>query len=120
MDHRILYIILTNLEEELDDAEILPARRRWVQVLGTYLAICFVCSLRGNEGFIAELGGVIQHIYDGKGENEELPHLVIPLLGKLKNENGQKCHLMMAAIETASGFKPRVWTERLLIMLLTE
>ena len=84
MDHRILQIVITNLEEELDDVETLPARRRWVQVLGTYLVIFFVCSLSGNEGFMVKLGGIIQHIYDGKGEYEEFLHMVITLLGKFK------------------------------------
>ena len=102
LDHRILQVILTNLEEELDDVETLPTRRRWIQVLGTYLVICFACSLRGNEGFMVEFVSVIQHIYDGKGDHEEFPHLVIPLLGKFKNESGQRWHLMMAAAETAS------------------
>ena len=59
LNYRILQVILTNLEEELSDVETLPARRRWIQVLGTYSVIYFVCSLRGNEGFMVELGGII-------------------------------------------------------------
>ena len=32
------------------------------------LVIYFLGSLRDNEGFMVELGGLIQHIYDETGE----------------------------------------------------
>ena len=84
------------------------------------LVICFVCSIRVNEEFMVKLSGIIQQIYDGKGEHEELPHMVIPLLEKFKNESGQRWYLMMAPTETASGFKPRVWMGKLLLVLFIE
>ena len=120
LDHRILKIILRYLDHELHDAATRPERRMWVQVLGTYLVICFLCSLQGNEGFMCKLGGVIQHLNDGKGDNETHPHVVIPFLGSFKNESGERCHVMLAASENASGFNPRVWVEILLVILLTE
>ena len=52
--------------------------------MGTYLIVYFLCSLRGNEGFMVELSGLIQHINDGKGQYEDNPHVVLPLLGRLK------------------------------------
>ena len=93
---------------------------RWVLLLGTYLVACFLCSLWGNEGFMVELGGLIKHIDDRKGEFEKHPHMVIPLLGRFKNESGEKWHLLLAAAKTASGFRLRVWVEILLYVLLLE
>ena len=66
------------------------------------------------------MGGLIQYLNDGKGDNETHPHVVIPFLGSFKNESGERCHVMLAASENASGFNPRVWVEILLVILLTE
>eukprot|EP00957_Ditylum_brightwellii_P149707 11400316-Ditylum_brightwellii.AAC.1 len=40
----------------------------------------------GNEGFMIELNGLLQHIKDGKDEDKELRHVFIPLLGEFKGE----------------------------------
>ena len=53
LDHMIFKIII---------------RLRWVVILAIYLVICILVSLRVNEGFVVELGGLTQHIYDGAGE----------------------------------------------------
>ena len=53
-------------------------------MLATYLVIYFLGPLRGKEGFMVELDGLIQYIYDGIGESEEFPRVVILLLGKSK------------------------------------
>ena len=109
LDHRILKIILQNLEFEFNDSSTDPARLRWVVILATYLLICFLGSLRGNEGFMVELGGLIQHIYDGTGETEERPYVVIPLLGRFKNKSGERWNLLLCSSSTASGFRSRLW-----------
>ena len=67
---------------------------------------------------MVELGGLIHHIYDGIGETEEHPYVVIPILGRFKNESREIWHLMLCSSSTVSEFKPRVWVERLLTLLL--
>ena len=67
-----------------------------------------------------ELGVLIQYIGEGRGELEVHPHVIIPLLGRFNNESGEGGHLFFSATETASYFRPRVWIERLLYMLLQE
>ena len=62
LDNRILKYILTNLKAKVDNIYISSNRKRWMLILGTYLIMCFLCSLRGNEELMVELGGLIQHI----------------------------------------------------------
>ena len=90
LDPTILHLILTDLEVELFDENTTRARKRFVVVLGLYLVMSFCLSLRGNEGFMLDLQGLIQHIMDGRSENERYPHVVFPLLGCFKNEVGKK------------------------------
>lgn len=87
--------------------------------MGCYLVVGFACSLRGNEGFMMDLFGLISHIRDGRND-PQTPHIVIPLLGRFKNETGERLHLMLSVNETKSGFKVRMWVERLVRTLMNE
>ena len=108
LDRVILQITMRNLDTAFGDQSVSLDRKRWVVVVGTYLVVCFLFSLRGNDGFMVELGGVMKHIYDGKGDLEDHPHVVVSLLGRFKNEGGERWNLMLVASEIASGFKPRM------------
>jgi hypothetical protein len=94
---------------------------------GAYVAMCTACSLRGCEGFLADLSGLIYNIK--KGENgkipddlkeefdedvaESLPHVVIALLGRVKSETGEDTHQIGVANTTRSGIEVRWWIEKL-------
>ena len=59
-------------------------------MIGSFLIIAFVCALRGNEAFLVEAEGLQRMIQGGIKEKEEnLRHVVTPLLGRFKNENGE-------------------------------
>jgi hypothetical protein len=84
----------------LDDGE----RRLWVS-LGAYSIICYAGSLKGNEGFLLDLYGLRLHLNEGREPNAK-PHVVVSLLGRFKNELGERYHLVLLAAETASGMSP--------------
>ena len=118
LDYRILLKILINLEYEYNQDNTPVVRRRDVVMLGSYLIVCFVCALRGNEGFLVESDGIQRMINNGKQEEEkEMCHVVIPLLGRFKNEDGEKWHVMVATETTLSGIPVRLWIERLVEIL---
>ena len=59
-------------------------RKKVLEKLATYMIVAFGCSLRGNEGFMIDLQGLISHIRDGK-EDRDQPHIVINLLKSFEN-----------------------------------
>ena len=121
LDYEILHILLANLEKDISDKNnISPHQLRWLSMVGCYLLTAFVLSLRGNEGFMVEAGGLQNHLSHGTGSDEYIPFIVIPLLGRFKNEDGEKWHLMMSASITGSGFHVRRWLERICIILEKE
>lgn len=120
LDYIILHLILTNLDNKLRSNSLSSKETRWLTMVGAYLQIAFVLSLRGNEGFMIEAGGLVGHLSHGLEEEEDIPFVVIPLLGRFKNEDGEKWHLMMSASITGSGFKVRSWAERLAQILIDE
>ena len=117
IDPDILHHILTNLDNEWMNEITSVERKRWISIVGCYLVVGFACSLRGNEGFMMDLFGLISH----NGRNDpKTPHVVIPLLGRFKNETGERLHLMLAVNVTKSGFKVRMWVERMVRTLMNE
>ena len=119
LDPDILHLILGNLDNEWHNIDTSVERKRWISLVGCYLVVSFACSLRGNEGFMMDLSGLISHIRDGRNDNDT-PHVVIPLLGRFKNEVGERMHLMLSVNITKSGFKVRMWIERLVRTLMNE
>jgi hypothetical protein len=69
-----------------------------------------VVSLRGSEGLLLDLCGLITH--NSVDNNQEF--FLIPLLGKVKGETHDRCHLLPCARETSSGMKPWWWVSKLI------
>ena len=121
LDYKALHIILSNLEEELEENELKKGEKRSLIMLGSFLMIGFVCGLRGNEIFLVEAEGIQKMIEKGKKEDEaKLEHVVIPLLGRFKNEDGERWHLMVSVPITNSKLKVREWIEKLVDVLREE
>jgi hypothetical protein len=56
--------------------------------------------------------GFLKYLFAG-GEHEECPHVVVPLLGRLKGETGVRYHTVIFARVTNSGLEPGKWADRL-------
>ena len=120
LDYRALHIILNSYEIELNDPSTSDERKRAVVIFGSFFVLGFVLALRGSEGFLIEAHGLISHLQFGTEPDEETPFVLIPLLGRFKNEEGEQWHLMMSCSSTESGFMVRRWVERLATMLISE
>lgn len=76
-----------------------------------FYLIAFCGALRGEEVPMTDLGGVVRH-WDA-GEAPGVPvHVVVALLGRFKNEIGERYHLVPLAGQTRSGLEPRKWIGR--------
>jgi hypothetical protein len=72
----------------------------------------FCGGLRGKEVVEVDVAGVFKYLGVG-AEHNECPHLVVPLLGRLKGETGECYHMMILARETGSGIWLWLWADRL-------
>ena len=121
LDYKVLHIILENLEEELERLNTGNQQRREIIMIGSFLIVGFVCGLRGNEIFLVEAEGIQSMIEKGRKEDDSrLEHVVIPLLGRFKNEDGERWHVMVSVAITDSKFQVRKWIERLVGVLKKE
>ena len=99
--------VLKEVEERIKASETEEEINKWV-VFSAYVAITYVLSLRGSEGFLLDLGSLKKHWRDGWPE-----YLVIGLLGKVKGEANERTHLLPCISETGSGIQVRNIVQRL-------
>ena len=103
--------MLDRMEAELEDVETDAERKRELTMAGGYIVATFGYSLRGNEGFWLDGDRLVSGLQVGKYA-QDIPHIVISLLGKFKGEDGDRMHVLPLANVTKSGIRIRKWLER--------
>jgi hypothetical protein len=81
---------------------------KWL-VFGTFSVLAYVLSLRGAECLLGDIKGMLK--YEDKG-NEE--YFIVALLGKVKGEYQDWCHLLPCTAVNSSGIKVKEWVNALL------
>lgn len=98
---------------ELTKAKIAESRNAdkqhdWI-VFGAYFALTYVMSLRGVEGLLLDISGMLEHL--NKGDET---YFIIAFLGKIKGEHHHRCHLLPCSTSTSSGIEIKEWLLTLL------
>ena len=107
----VLHHIMSLVESDYRTAGV--AEKLQFAIEGSFYLIAFCGALRGEELPMVNLTGVFKHWDEGLTDPRR-PHVVIALLGRFKNEVGEKYHLIPLAAETKSGLKVRLWVGRVL------
>ena len=79
----------------------------WIMA-GAYLALIYVLSLRGPEGFMFEIALLKEHA------NLRNKLVWLPIIGKLKGDTNVRTHFLRAVPKTKSGINVLAWRNRLL------
>jgi hypothetical protein len=105
----VVLVLLKRLEEKW---KILPGGHLKDNMLGAlaYSSLSFTNALRGNEGFKLDLHGLRSHLYRGR-DHPKFPHVVAPLTGRFKGQDGERQHLLFMVPVTHSGIKTREYFE---------
>jgi hypothetical protein len=103
----LLLKVLEAARSRLDESISKRENDRWL-VFITYCVVTYTHSLRGTDGFYLDLGGLRK--YKDKGSQR---HILIPLLGKIKGEHCERCHLMPCSPSTSSGIDVAGWLHKL-------
>ena len=111
--------LLRLYEGDLSEEGIREERKRMIIVAGSCFVILWAGALRGNEMFMLEAGEFVKRRDDGR-LLEKNGHCVIPLMGRFKNETGERNLLMVLANKTRSGLRIRHWVDKLSELLKSE
>ena len=119
ISNEILLVILNMYETEFDNVETSTDRKRFMLICGAAFVILWGGALRGGEIMMMEASELITRRLDGKDEGR-FGHVVIPLMGRFKNETGERNLIIILTNITKGGIYIRKWVEALANMLLTE
>lgn len=72
--------------------------------------ICFCGSFRGPEVFLVDLYGLNKYLAAPR-RVQECDYVIIPLLGQVKNEIGERYHLIPLCSTTKSGLPVERWVK---------
>ena len=115
----MLLELLQLYEEELCDAKVSRERKRTVIVSAGAFVMLFAGALRGGEVFMAEASEFVKRRDNGRSLTTN-GHVVIPLMGRFKNETGERNLVIVLANVTDGGLQVRKWIDRLSALLLME
>ena len=115
----MLMEILTLYEIELNRAEVDSTRKREVIIFAGTFVILFAGALRGGEVLMLEVSEFVKRREDGRRLKDN-GHVVVPLMGRFKNETGERNLVIVLANETKGGLHVRKWVDRFTALLMME
>jgi hypothetical protein len=107
----LMHALLTLFDQEWRSTTDLHQKLR-LSSLAAYSVICFCGSFRGPEVFLADLFVLHKYLATPR-HSSEVAYVVVPLLGKVKNEHGERYHLTPLCYTTSSGLQVELWVRRL-------
>ena len=116
----ILKALINNWINDIEESESGSWQRLKSCMILTYTTISFVASLRGAEGLKLDLNRLKFYFSEtqqnrvGGTTSRIPPHIIMPLRGRFKGEQGERCHLLPLAIESKSGIKIKASLELLI------
>ena len=114
----MLFAMLDIYEAELADETVTKARKRFVIVCASTFVILWAGALRGGEVFMMEASEFVKRRDDGRKHRSG--HVVVPLMGRFKNETGERNLVLVLANETSGGLQIRKWVDRFSALLKLE
>lgn len=110
LSSRVILSLTEVLEEEWKLAD--KIRQEVLALLGAYVCVAFGGSFRGHEVFLVDLHGLLKYLQKPPLSSAK-PHVIIPLLGRFKGEDGERYHLTPLVSTTNSGIEIGKWVQRL-------
>ena len=115
----ILQAMLDLYDQELNDTNTDNDRRRWIIICGAAFVILWAGALRGGEIFLMEASELIRRREDGRVIGSK-GHCVVPLMGRFKQETGERNLIIVLANITNGGLDIRRWVDLLSGLLREE
>ena len=79
--------------------------------MSVFILASFLAALRGEETLKISLGERMDYCAETE-KNMKHKHVVLPLRGRFKQENGESCHFVAISTLTNSGLNIRPWMNR--------
>lgn len=113
----ILVCLIEDLEEDYAAAEGDVSLQDEIVEIANVIIIGYLNGLRGEEIVKIDANGLLKYL-DAGARHPNHPHVIVPLVGRLKGETGERYHMLPMSRVTSSGIEAGKWADRLGIMLV--
>ena len=114
----MLQLALALYDEDLSNESTSSERKRMIIICAGTFVILFAGALRGGEVFMLEASEFVKRRNDGREMRQG--HVVVPLMGRFKNETGERNLVIVLVNKTDGGLEIRKWVDIFTALLLAE
>ena len=107
-------LLLEETERNIDEALTEGIENMWI-CFTAYISISYVVSLRGSEGLLLDMNGLMKHWKRNDGT-----YFLIPLLGRIKGEEVERPHLIPCVNTTSTQIRIKEVVRRLMKLKLKQ
>jgi hypothetical protein len=100
------------MEGEWIHAGVRRERKMEIAQLDVFVMVGYARALRGEEIPKLEITGLLKHF--SEGDKTTPKHVMLSLVGRFKQEDGERQHYLPVAIVTGCGLCIRDWIRRIL------
>jgi hypothetical protein len=100
------------MEGEWIQAGVFRERKMEIAQLAVFVMVGYARALRGEEIPKLEITGLLKHF--AEGDKTTPKHVMLSLVGRFKQEDGERQHYLPVAAVMGSGLRIRDWIRRLL------
>jgi hypothetical protein len=112
----MVVMLLRDLEDDWSMA--VTDKERFKLPRMAMIMLCgYLCGLRGEEIMKVDISGFLRYLDTGADDSVR-PHAIIPLLGRLKSEVGERYHMQVVVRVTQSGIHAGMWCDRMKFLLV--
>jgi hypothetical protein len=77
-----------------------------------FSVVAFCCALRGEELPLMRLFETQAHMEESIN-HATMPHVIVVLMGRMKNQISENIHIMPIVLKTRTGLEPGKWVQRM-------
>jgi hypothetical protein len=112
MSIELMHELMRRFDTKWEDAGGDRMREKVVLFPALFSIVAFCCALRGEEVPLMRLFETQIHLEESVN-HATMPHVIIALMGRMKNEVSENHHFMPIVIKTQTGLEPGKWIQRM-------
>ena len=108
----LMHKLMDRFDTKWNNAREDRQRQKAVLFPAVFSIVAFCCALRGEEVPLMRLYETQAHLEEAVNHPTR-PHVIVVLMGRMKNEISENNHIMPIVYTTRSGLEPGKWIERM-------
>lgn len=112
MSIELMHALMSRFDTQWEEAAEDRMKQKMVLFPALFVVVAFCCALRGEELPLMRLFETQAHMNESVN-HPTMPHVIVVLMGRMKNEISENNHMMPIVCTTRTGLEPGKWVQRM-------